>query len=203
VISIVTPWLNAAALIPIYERSVRGAQVIVIDNGSDHHDAVALTEMVGRLGGKLIRNETNLGYSRANNQGLAEAVGDIVVCLNNDVECRPGWLEQVEKEVKPGGFYGPSLLAKHGWQYIEGYCIAAKLKTWRSIAGWDDTYYAGLYWEDNDLCARAVRHGMKLVKTNWPIFHANNYTSNCVPGAKDSAPENERRFLERVNSWHA
>lgn len=202
-ISIVTPWLNAAALIPIYERSVRGAQVIVIDNGSDHHDAVALTEMVGRLGGKLIRNETNLGYSRANNQGLAAAAGDIVVCLNNDVECRPGWLEQVEQDVKAGGFYGPSLLAKHGWQYIEGYCIAAKLKTWRSIAGWDDTYYAGLYWEDNDLCARAVHAGLGLFRTYWPIYHFNNYTSNRLPGAKDSSAENERRFLERVQSWRA
>lgn len=200
-ITVITPWLNAGELIPTYEAGVAGAQVIVVDNGSSPDVAAALHAMCERLSGVYIRNDSNVGFARANNQGMAHADGERVVCLNNDVDCRPGWLEQVERDVQPGALYGPSLLERGGLPYIEGWCIAGMLTDWLALGGWDDEYYAGLYWEDNDLCFRAVRMGLGLIRVHWPVWHYGNYTSARTPGAYDAAAENERRFWERVRSW--
>lgn len=200
-ITVITPWLNASELIPVYEAGVAGAQVIVIDNGSLSEHAMALQAMCERLGGVYVRNDSNVGFARANNQGLARADGEIVVFMNNDVECRPGWLTQVEHDVQSGALYGPSLLERGGLPYIEGWCIAGVLSDWLALGGWDDEYYTGLYWEDNDVCFRAVRRGMTLKRTFWPVWHYGNYTSAKTPGAYDAAAENERRFWARVREW--
>jgi len=198
VISIVTPWLNHSELCPVYQRNLKGAQVIVVDNGSIKSHEWAIRSMVKHLGGVYIRNEDNRLFAAANNQGLEAATGEIVLFLNNDVDCRPGFLDKVAADVKPGGLYGPSLLDKHGLAYLEGWCIAAYLDVWLSLNGWDDSYYQGLYWEDNDLCWRAVQMGYTLNEVDWPVWHYNNYTSNGVPGAKDRSAENEAKFLARA-----
>jgi GT2 family glycosyltransferase len=203
-ISIVTPFLNHSELIPMFAHSTTGAQVIIVDNGSEPEHAEKLQAFCKLAGERAIyiRNETNRGFSAANNQGLAVATGEIVVFMNNDVECRPGWLDQVARDVQPGILCGPSLLIKHGWRYLEGYCIAAHRGVWGALGGWEEHYYTGLYWEDNDLCARAVHAGFELVKTTWPVWHFNNYTSRGMPGADSHSKDNERKFLERVAAWH-
>src|SRR5579884_429128 len=114
-ISIVTPWLDHVHFIADYEAAVRGpgVEVIVVDNGSATDNAAALRAMIDRLGGKYIRNEVNLWFSAANNQGLTQASGDIVVFLNNDIAADPGseWLKQVAADVADGALYGPTLLS--------------------------------------------------------------------------------------------
>ena len=202
-VSVITPWLNASELCPMYERGVKGAEVIVVDNGSTGDHPLKVAAMVERLGQAqgcaiYVRNETNNLFAKANNQGLEQATGEIVVFLNNDVECRPGFLEAVERDVQPGALYGPSKLNRHGVDYIEGWCIVARREVWEDLCGWDADYYQGLYWEDNDLCWRAMQKGYALIETRWPVWHYNNYTSNRVPGAKDSAAANEARFRARI-----
>lgn len=200
-ISIVTPWLNASELVPVYESTTRGAQIIIVDNGSDWQHARHIEALCHRTGGVYIRNNENAGFSHANNQGLKVALGEIVMFLNNDVQARGAWLERVEREVQPGALYGVSMLNKHGYDYIEGWCIAAQRAVWDALGGWDETYYTGLYWEDNDLCFRAHKLGVRLCRMTWPLWHHNNYTSRKTPGAYDHSAENERRFLERVATW--
>jgi len=41
---------------------------------------------------KLIRNENNLGFCVANNQGIAVSSAGLIALLNNDAEAEPGWL---------------------------------------------------------------------------------------------------------------
>jgi GT2 family glycosyltransferase len=201
-ISIITPWLNHSELIPMYECGKGGAQVIIVDNGSEPKHAALIEQMCRKLCGEYIRNDINRGFSTANNQGLAAAAGDIIVFLNNDVETRDGWLNQVARDVQPGALYGPSLMSKHGLAYIEGWCIAGCRDVWTRLGGWDDQYYQGLYWEDNDLCYRAMFYGIKLLRRTWPVWHRGNYTTEgmFVEATAHSA-ENERKFLERVRSW--
>ena len=65
-------------------------EVVLVDNGST--DATAqLADLAGPLF-SVIRNEENLGFARACNQGAAAARAPVVVFLNNDVLARPGWL---------------------------------------------------------------------------------------------------------------
>lgn len=86
-------------------------ELIVIDNGS------SLDEMALRIqraafplsfalnpiekywsnATVLVRNQKNLGFAPACNQGFKLATGEWFICMNNDILVWPGWLEQMEK----------------------------------------------------------------------------------------------------------
>ena len=62
-------------------------EIIVIDNASDDGTAQMLREMTRSFA--LLRmtvNRENLGFAKANNQGIREAKGDYVLLLNPDTE---------------------------------------------------------------------------------------------------------------------
>ncbi|MDI6761905.1 MAG: glycosyltransferase [Thermodesulfobacteriota bacterium] len=71
---------------------------------------------------KVIPNERNLGFARGNNQGMAEAKGDYLLLMNNDVVVTPGWLERMiavaEREPKIG-IVGPMSNYVSGPQWIK------------------------------------------------------------------------------------
>jgi glycosyltransferase involved in cell wall biosynthesis len=83
------------------------------------------------------RNETNLGFAAANNQGYAHASGDVIIFLNSDVAGDAAWLKLVADDVKDGALYGPSLAQQFvggRWlPYLEGWCIAATRATWERL----------------------------------------------------------------------
>ncbi|MCX7982229.1 MAG: glycosyltransferase [Syntrophales bacterium] len=58
----------------------------------------------------LIENKRNLGYAAGNNIGLANASGDYVVIINNDVVVTPNWLSKLIKAAEKSyrtGIVGP------------------------------------------------------------------------------------------------
>lgn len=63
-------------------------EVIIIDNGSN--PPYEFSKNV-----KLIRNEENLGFPKAVNQGIEIAQGDWICLLNNDVLVTPYWIERL------------------------------------------------------------------------------------------------------------
>jgi len=203
-VSIITPWRNHPELIPEYERTVCAddAEVIVIDNGSYSKAAQALRRMVRRLDGQYVRNEENRWFSAAANQGLAAALGDVVVFLNNDVSGPPEWIELVRRDVTEGGIFGPSycrvLYGGLRLGYIEGWCIAARRSVWEALGGFDERAYPMPYWEDTDLCFRATRMGYRLARTRWPLVHKGHVTSREEPGVQESFDRNREVFLTRV-----
>jgi GT2 family glycosyltransferase len=200
VTSIITPWLNHPELIRDYEQAVKGAQVIIIDNGSDKASANAICEMVDRLNGIYIHNAANKGYAAANNQGLEAATREITIFLNNDITASPGWLDSLAK-LEAGALYGPSLGLRYVdgvcIPYLEGWCLIGHTSDFRKIGGWAQDW-DGLYWEDNELCWRATRAGLSLRPIGIPIQHMNNYTSKDTPGAYDRSDANRERFYEIV-----
>ena len=202
-ISIITPWLNNPQLIKTYEPSVQGAQVIIVDNGSREQWASEIRKMVDRLDGKYIRNEENRLFAPANNQGLEVADGEIVLFLNNDIKAE-NLVKDVQIDVMPDMICGPSkmsrLVAGLKISYIEGWCIAAYKTVWDDLGGWNDKDYQGLYWEDNDLCYRAIQKGYELKETRWNIWHFNNYTSRSTPGAYDHSAHNQQVFEGKVRA---
>lgn len=90
-------------------------EVVLVDNASSDETP----ELCARLDGDVVvvRNETNLGFSKACNQGAAAAGGRHLLFLNNDTEALPGWLEPLlavldhEQEV---GAVGSKLLFPDG-----------------------------------------------------------------------------------------
>ena len=205
-ISIITPWLNGSELIPDYERSHMGAQIITVDNASEPEHAKKIKEMTARMGGTYIKNKTNKFFSKANNQGFKKAKHDIVLFLNNDTRATPGWINQVVRDVKPGGLYGQSsgvrIVGGVPTPYLEGWCIAATKATWETIGLWPDNL-PGLYWEDNIVCLNALKHGVKLYQKNWYVEHINNYTSSKTKGAYDHSKTNQETFERMVIEWRS
>jgi len=200
-ISVITPWLNSPELIPAYEAAVTGAQVVIIDNGSALGTESALREMVKRLGGIYHKNDVNMGYAYANNQGLRLAKGEIVCFLNNDIIAQPGWLDNL-KGLRRGALYGPSLQGRLvdgvGAAFLEGWCLIGYRADFERIGGWNDKAFPGLYWEDNELSWRAMRAGLVLKEISLPIYHLSNYTSKQTPGAYNASETNRLTFFEIV-----
>jgi glycosyltransferase involved in cell wall biosynthesis len=233
-LSIITPWYgpNSVALMPDYYTAVQGAQVITVDNASEHAIAQQLSAMTTELGGEYIRNNTNAGFAEANNQGYARATGDIVIFLNSDIAAPAGWLNAVAADVKPGALYGPSLAQQliYGmWlPYLEGWCIAGTRETWEQlrikfdrkfqngldgrhihtthvdICPWDALAYPNPYWEDNDLCLRAHQAGVALIHTAWPVQHKGGASAGALIKHGASFERNRATFAERVRPmWEA
>jgi GT2 family glycosyltransferase/glycosyltransferase involved in cell wall biosynthesis len=78
----------------IYAKTgVAEYEIIVVDNASgDGTPDFLRTYAETKPNLRLILNSTNLGFSRGNNQGAAEAAGEYLVFLNNDVVVTEGWL---------------------------------------------------------------------------------------------------------------
>lgn len=212
-ISIVTPFLNGLDLLTDYDAATQGAEVIIVDNGSDKETRDAL-QTLPKERGRVIRNETNLGFAAANNQGYAAASGDIIVFLNSDIAADPAWLKLVADDVKDGALYGPSLaqqLVAGRWlPYIEGWCIAATRGTWDKLILWSDNdgpwdaySYPGPYWEDNDLCLRAMQAGIALIQTTWPMQHKGGRTAGPIQKNAESLEANRLTFSRRAMSAFA
>jgi GT2 family glycosyltransferase/glycosyltransferase involved in cell wall biosynthesis len=67
-------------------------EIIVIDNASKDS---TLRELRRYPEVRLICNENNLGFPAAMNQGMAAAVGEHILLLNNDTVVSLGWLERM------------------------------------------------------------------------------------------------------------
>jgi len=85
-------------------------EVIVVDNNSSDDTPgylVKLNERQENL--KIILNETNLGFAKANNQGIGRSSGDYIVLLNNDTIVPRGWLSRLLKHLDDPkvGLVGP------------------------------------------------------------------------------------------------
>ena len=208
-ISIITPWLDHPEFIEDYEKAVAdpAVEVIAVDNGSGTEAAAAIAAMVQRLGGKYIRNEENHWFAAANNQGLAVARGPIVLFMNNDIAAQSGWLEQVRKDVQPGGLFGPTVqrtkIEQLNVEYLEGWCLAGRLDVWLRLGGWNARSFQMPYWEDTELCIRAIRSGIRLVQTGWPVAHKKNGTSSYVPGVLCGLQRNRQIITSLVRGQPA
>ncbi len=81
--------LLAACLRSIFAQSHPGAvlpqtgfEVIVVDNGSTDGSIEYLEEKYPEI--RLITNPINMGFAKANNQGIMAATGEFILTLNND-----------------------------------------------------------------------------------------------------------------------
>jgi GT2 family glycosyltransferase len=90
----------------------------VVDNHSRDHSLSCLGNF-SQYPIHLIKNESNLGYAKACNQGLRRSTGDLLVTMNPDVEVGPDWLNRLsfhlmEKKVL---IVGPMSLGIGGKQW--------------------------------------------------------------------------------------
>lgn len=91
------------------------SEIIVVDNASSDGAPEMVCERFPRV--RLIENNENLGFAKANNIGIKESRGKYLVLLNSDVEVLPGcialMLDYMERQEKIG-ILGPQVLDLSG-----------------------------------------------------------------------------------------
>jgi len=87
-----TSSLLEACLRSIYDHaSSLSFEVLVMDNGSSDGSAALVRARFPKVW--LIANAENVGFARANNQGIQASSGRYVMLLNSDTEVQPGALD--------------------------------------------------------------------------------------------------------------
>jgi len=90
-------------------------EVILVDNASTDETPRSLKKLGGNV--VVLRNNENLGFAKASNQGALLALGEYVIFLNNDTEVHPGWIQALidELDANPNtGIVGGRLIYPDG-----------------------------------------------------------------------------------------
>src|SRR4030042_30688 len=93
-----------ADCINLIRETTQDYELILVDNGSVPPIA---KPYMGFVDVTLIRNETNLGFPVAANQGGRAAKGDTIILLNNDVFTVPQWASRLEAHLGRFAIVGP------------------------------------------------------------------------------------------------
>jgi GT2 family glycosyltransferase len=102
-------------LLDSLEDGAENHEVIVVDNGSRDSTREVLEN---RSGVEVIRSETNLGYGRAINLAARQASGDVLVLLNDDCVCDPGFVPAIAEPIGGEVAMSAGILRDRGDQAI-------------------------------------------------------------------------------------
>lgn len=96
---IIVSW-NALPHLKTYLPSVAATdfsdfEIILADNASDDGSAEWVAQQFPQV--KIARLDRNYGYCGGNNRAAAQAEGDILLFLNNDVRVEPDWLQALDR----------------------------------------------------------------------------------------------------------
>ena len=162
-------------------------RIIIIDNASGEETKNYLEGLKASLGAGvlLIRNENNLGFVKAANQGMRLSNAPYVCLLNNDTLVTGGWLSEMIRIAESSSLIGlvnPSSnnlgqkpdkgesienfagkLKKDAGAFVEigsaiGFCMLIKKEVIERIGVFDEIYGMGNF-EDTDYSRRAIKEG--------------------------------------------
>jgi GT2 family glycosyltransferase len=112
--------LTRKCLNGLFQQTYKDSLVIVVDNGSSDG---SVNWLIGQPI-TLIKNKTNLGFAKAINQGIFEALSkkcDYVISLNNDAVPNKNWVETLvsymEKNQEIGFAQGASMQEEHAEKF--------------------------------------------------------------------------------------
>ncbi|MBK1672477.1 hypothetical protein CKO35_04030 [Ectothiorhodospira shaposhnikovii] len=102
-VSVIVPTRNGLVLLTrcletlLHRTDYPDMEILVVDNGSDDPAVLGYLSGLERQGRiKVIRDDRPFNFSALNNRAAAEAHGEVLVLLNNDVEIiQPDWLREM------------------------------------------------------------------------------------------------------------
>ncbi|MDD3905585.1 MAG: glycosyltransferase family 2 protein [Candidatus Omnitrophica bacterium] len=200
-------------------------RLILIDNGSAAETRNYLEDLkkAGTPEVLLIRNEENLGYVKAVNQGLKASSAPYVCLMNNDTVPGDGWLERLvefaeaHKEI---GLMNPLCdghahnvkrtvdeyareVAENAGRYMEmnqcfGFCTIIKREVIDKIGYLDEVFGVGGY-DDTDYSMRAGKAGYFCASVHSAYVYHKQHVSFKALGVRDSATAKGRQ--EYLKKW--
>ena len=175
-------------------------KLIIIDNASDDETKKYLEQLKGKEGSRvlLIRNECNLGFIKAVNQGMRILEAPYVCLINNDTVVTKGWLSEMIRAAesssriglinpssntlgqKPDKGESPEACAERlkgdAVSSTEigsaiGFCMLIKKEVIDKIGVFDEIYGMGNF-EDTDYSRRAIKEGYICARAHRAyVFH--------------------------------
>lgn len=164
-------------------------ELIIVDNDSTDGTVGYLQELTIKYDNiKIIFNNKNKLFAKANNQGLKLATGEYFIILSNDIIVSENWAEKMENHFKNIpldniGAIGPVCSMSNGKQCVGkqdpvkwfdknrgkwvhtgvlyGWCIMMPKHVYDKVGGLDERFENSH--EDNDLSIRLQLAGYKLV----------------------------------------
>lgn len=174
--------------------------LIIIDNGSEDDTVEWLNKNYPNV--IIIRNKTNLGYTKPVNQGVAISKSEFFILINNDVRPSRGYDTKSLKffnnpqvfavTFNEQGASWPDMFWSNGkMQFTHGKDKSSPvLSAWASGGSaifrrrfWDklgglDEIYAPFYWEDIDIGYRAWKSGYQIIwNPTSEVIHEHESTS--------------------------
>lgn len=198
-------------------------RLILIDNASGDETKRYLESLTHEkwLPATLIRNEKNLGFVRAVNQGIASSDADYICLLNNDTLVMKNWLGEmiaVAESRKDIGIVNPSSnnlgqrpqkgeplelyaerIAVNSGESVElgaaiGFCMLIKREIIKEVGLFDEIYGMGNF-EDTDFSRRAIKAGYKCVRACGAyVYHRENTSFSKVKAYDEDFKRNKEIF---------
>ncbi len=181
-------------------------EVIVVDDGS-WDDSVSFLNKNYKGKIKLFKHTKNRGFSAAVNTGARAAKGDLLLLINTDVIPDKDFLVPVLPHFKnpkvfsvsthekgyggAKGFFADGFIqlgmnaetkGAHPSFYVSGGSGVFRTSMWKEFNGMDEKLLSPFYWEDIDLCYRALKRGyINLWEPNGKVVHVHESTISKFP----------------------
>jgi len=219
------PALTRRCLEAIGRNTRTPYRLLLIDNGSAEDTQSYLRGLASdpAWNGVLIRNEENLGFIRAINQGLRTSQAPYVCMLNNDIVVTEGWLERMvefaeaypeaglvnpEQNHDPGkpmpgdleAFARSRVQGRGKWMELDhctGGCLLIKREVIQKVGVLDEAYGAG-YFEDNDYSRRAQQAGYRCLRLlDTYVWHDLGATFKKKKNRREDQEKNQALYHSR------
>ena len=199
-------------------------RLIIIDNASNDETKRYLEQLKDKEGPRvlLIRNETNLGFIKAMNQGMRDSRAPYICLINNDTIVTKGWLGEMIKVAESSsniGLVNPSSntlgqkpdkgepveayaekLKKDAVSFAEigsaiGFCMLIKKEVIDKIGVFDEIYGMGNF-EDTDYSRRVIKEGYICARANRVYVYHDEGSSFTRGSSFDENFERNRQIYE-------
>lgn len=194
-------------------------ELVIIDNGS----SIKPPNNQSWYADKLIINETNLGVTKAWNQGIRMSFGEYIILLNNDTQVYTGWLETLKQCLDEGGLdlvmatpmysntepfarWVEAEKLRDRWtnkpiqesfsDFKDFSCVMFKKELMDEVGMFDEQFFN--YASDSDLFKRMDQLGLKYASTKAvPIHHIIDATGVSIPETPDIMNKDKAKFEEK------
>jgi len=183
-------------------------EIIVVDDGSTDESVNLLKKNFPDI--KLIKHRINRGFSAAVNTGARFSKGKLIVLLNSDVRPEKDFLVAALPHFENRKVFAVSLhekgygaaigifkdgfivhepgkedSSKHLTFWVSGGSGVFRRDIWMELGGMDEKLLSPAYWEDLDLCYRALKRGYKLIwEPNARVSHEHESTISKLSTAR-------------------